>query len=112
MNNTTIKDAYPLPLIEECIDSLAGKKWFCTLDMNAGYWQIPVVDEDKEQTAFITRYGLFQFTRMPFRLSNSPATFQRVMHLVLSGLIWSVVIVYLDDINIVGATFEVTLQNL
>ena len=112
VNNATIKDAYPLPLIEECIDSLAGKKWFCTLDMNAGYWQIPVADEDKDKTAFITRYGLFQFTRMPFRLSNSPATFQRVMHLVLSGLIWSVVIVYLDDINIMGATFEETLQNL
>ena len=112
VNNATIKDAYPLLLIEECIDSLAGKKWFCTLDMNAGYWQIPVADEDKDKTAFITRYGLFQFTRMPFGLSNSPATFQRVMHLVLSGLIWSVVIVYLDDINIMGATFEETLQNL
>ena len=108
---TGSNNAYPLPLIEECIDSLAGKKWFCTLDMNAGYWQIPVAEEDKDKTAFITRYGLFQFTRMPFGLSNSPATFQRVMHLVLSGLIWSVVIVYLDDINIMGATFEETLQN-
>ena len=112
VNNATIKDAYLLPLIEECIDNLAGKIWFCTLDMNAGYWQLPVADEDKDKTAFITRYGLIQFTRMPFGLSNSPATFQRVMHLVLSGLIWSVVTVYLDDINIMGATFDETLQNL
>ena len=112
VKNVTTKDAYPLPLIEECMDSLAGKKFFCTLDMNSGYWQIPVAPEDKEKTAFITRYGLYQFTRMPFGLSNSPASFQRAMHLVLSGLIWNVVIVYLDDINVMGSTFEETLQNL
>lgn len=112
LNNVTVKDAYPLPLIEECMDSLADKKYFCTLDMNSGYWQIPVSPEDKEKTAFITRYGLYQFSRMPFGLSNSPATFQRAMHLVLSGLIWEIVIVYLDDINITGSTFEETLRNL
>ena len=112
VNNVTVKDAYPLPLIEECIDSLAGKKWFCTLDMNSGYWQIPVAEEDKEKTAFLTRYGLYQFTRMPFGLSNSPATFQRAMHLVLNGLIWESVIVYLDDINVMGATVEETLDHL
>ena len=94
------------------MDSLAGKKFFCMLDMNSGYWQIPVAPEDKEKTAFITRYGLYQITRMPFGLSNSPASFQRAMHLVLSGLIWNVVIVYLDDINVMGSTFEETLQNL
>ena len=112
VNNVTVKDAYPLPLIEECIDSLAGKKWFCTLDMNSGYWQIPVAAEDKEKTAFLTRYGLYQFTRMPFGLSNSPATFQRAMHMVLNGLIWERVIVYLDDINVMGATVEETLDHL
>ena len=112
MNNETLKDAYPLPLIEECMDSLAGKKYFCTLDMKSGHWQIPVAKEDKEKTAFITRYRLYHFTRMPFGLSNSPATFQRAMHLVLSGLIWDIVIVYLDDINVMGSTFEETLENL
>ena len=112
VNKETLKDAYPLPLIEECMDSLAGKKYFCTLDMNSGYWQIPVAKEYKEKTAFITRYGLYHFTRMPFGLSNSPATFQRAMHLVLSGLIWDIVIVYLDDINVMGSTFEETLENL
>ena len=112
VNNVTVKDAYPLPLIEECINSLAGKKWFCTLDMNSGYWQIPVAEEDKEKTAFLTRYGLYQFTRMPFGLSNSPATFQRAMHIVLNGLIWERVIVYLDDINVMGATVEETLDHL
>ena len=94
VNNETLKDAYPLPVIEECMDSLAGKKYFCTLDMNSGYWQIPVAKEEKEKTAFIARHGLYHFTRMPFGLSNSPPTFQRAMHLVLSGLIWDIVIVY------------------
>ena len=112
VNNVTVKDAYPLPLIEECIDSLAGKKWFCTLDMNSGYWQIPVAEEDKEKTAFLTRYSLYQFTRMPFGSSNSPATFQRAMHIVLNGLIWERVIVYLDDINVMGATVEEKLDHL
>ena len=80
--------------------------------MSSGYWQIPVAEEDKEKTAFLTRYGLYQFTRMPFGLSNSPATFQRAMHIVLNGLIWERVIVYLDDINVMGATMEETLDHL
>ena len=112
LNNVTVKDAYPLPLIEDCLDSLAGKSWFSTLDMNSGYWQIPLAEEDKKKTAFMTRYGLFQFTRMPFGLANGPATFQRAMHHVLSGLIWDAVVVYLDDISVVGETFEENLENL
>ena len=112
LNSVTTKDAHPLPLIDECIDSLSGMNWFCALDMNSGYWQIPIAEEDKDKTAFITKYGLFQFVRMPFGLVNAPATFQRAMHVVLSGLIWEAVIVYLDDINVLGRTFEETLGNL
>ena len=112
VNAVTEKDAYPLPLIEECLDSLAGKSWFCTLDMNSGYWQIPIADEDRCKTAFITKFGLFQFTRMPFGLCGAPATFRRAMHMVLGNLIWDIVIVYLDDINVLGETFEETLANL
>ena len=112
LNTVTVKDAYPLPLIDDCLDSLSGKSVFCTLDMNSGYWQIPVAAEDKDKTAFMTRYGLYQFLRLPFGLSNAPATFQRCMNTVLAGLIWETVIVYLDDINIVGKDFEETLSNL
>ena len=112
VNNVCAKDAYPLPLIEECLDSLAGKKWFCTLDMNSGYWQIPIAEEDKCKTAFITKFGLFQFVRMPFGLCGAPATFQRAMHMVLGELVWDIVIVYLDDINVLGETFDETLVNL
>ena len=112
LNAVTTLDAYPLPLIEECIDSLADMQWFSTLDMNSGYWQIPVAEQDKENTAFITKYGLFHFLRMPFGLSNAPATFQRTMNLVLSGLIWVNVIVYLDDVNVISRTFQENLVNL
>ena len=112
LNSVSIKDAYPLPLIEECIDALTGVEWFCALDMNSGYWQIPIAEEDRPKTAFITKYGLFQFLRMPFGLVNAPASFQRAMHVVLAGLIWEAVIVYLDDINVLGRTFEETLGNL
>ena len=80
--------------------------------MNSGYWQIPIADEDRCKTAFITKFGLFQFTRMPFGLCGAPATFQRAMHMVLGNLIWDIVIVYLDDINVLGETFEETLANL
>ena len=62
--------------IEECINSLADIRGFSTLDMNSGYWQLPVADEDKEKTAFITKYGLFHFLRIPFGLSNAQAMFQ------------------------------------
>ena len=112
LNAVTTRNAYPLRLIEECIDSLADMQWFSTLGMNSGYWQIPVAERDKEKTAFITKYGLFHFLRMPFGLSNAPATFQRTMNLVLFGLIWVNVIVYLDDVNVIGRRFQENLANL
>ena len=87
-------------------------RWFSMLDMKSGYWQLPVAEEDKEKTAFITKYGLFHFLRMPFGLSNAPATFQHTMNLVLSGLIWVSVIIYLDDVNVIGKTFHENLANL
>ena len=76
LNSVTERDAYPLPLIKECIDSLDGMHWFCMLDMNSGYWQIPIAEENKKKTAFLTRYGLFHFLRMSCGLSNAPVTFQ------------------------------------
>ena len=80
--------------------------------MNSGYWQIPIADKDRSKTAFITKFGLFQFTRMPFGLCGAPVTFQRAMHMVLGNLIWDIVIVNLDDINVLGETFKETLANL
>ena len=112
LNSITVKDAFPLPLISDCLDALAGTQFFSTLDMASGYYQIEIAPEDRDKTAFVTKYGLFQHTRMAFGLCNAPATFQRAMYLVLRGLTWSQVLAYLDDIMILGTTFEKHLQNL
>ena len=86
VNAVTRRDAYPLPRMDDTLDTLAGAKWFSTLDMVSGYWQVEVADKDKEKTAFCTPDGLYEFNVLPFGLCNGPATFQRLMDLVLSGL--------------------------
>ena len=86
VNELTCKDAYPLPRIDETLDTLGGAQWFCTMDSGRGYWQIKMKECDKPKTAFVTRKGLFKFKVMPFGLCNAPATFQRLMERVLMGL--------------------------
>ena len=112
VNQVTRKDSYPLPLIESCIDALAGVEFVSTLDLQSGYWQIELDPEDMRKSAFITKYGLFEHTRMPFGLCNAPATFQRAIELVLRGLTWDQVIAYLDDVIVVGTTFDEQVKNL
>ena len=112
LNYVTVKDAYPLPRIDESLDQLAGSKWFSCLDFSAGYWQVEVEPEDRPKTAFITRRGLFEFNVMPFGLCNAPASFERLMELVLSGLHWQICLIYLDDIIIFRKTFAEMIQNL
>eukprot|EP00731_Ephydatia_muelleri_P004061 Em0002g237a len=106
VNAVTRKDAQPLPRIDDTLDVLGSAKWFSSLDLASGYWQVEVCPEDREKTAFVTPYGLFQFRVMPFGLTNAPATFQRLMEEVLSGLHWTTCLVYLDDILIFSATVE------
>ena len=112
VNAVTRKDAYPLPRVDDTLDTLAGSKWFSTLDLLSGYWQVEVSPDDRDKTAFCTHEGLFEFKVMPFGLCNAPATFQRLMDAVLAGLKWSSCLVYLDDIIVPGATFEAHLANL
>ena len=112
LNDVTIKDAYPLPRIDESLDQLAGSKWFSCLDMNAGYWQVELEPEDRKKTAFISRKGLFEFKVLPFGLCNAPATFERLVEIVLAGLHWEICLVYLDDIIVSGKTFEDMVNNL
>ena len=112
LNAVTRKDAYPLPRIDDALDTLGSSKWFTTLDLISGYWQVEVSDQDKEKTAFSTPEGLFEFNVMPFGLCNAPATFQRLMDAVLAGLQWSSCLVYLDDVIVPGKTFGEHLMNL
>ena len=112
LNAVTRKDAYPLPRVDDTLDTLAHARWFTTLDLISGYWQVAVHPDDREKTAFCTPDGLFEFKVMPFGLCNAPATFQRLMDSVLAGLQWSTCLVYLDDIIIVGKTFADHLNNL
>ncbi len=112
LNEITRKDAYPLPNIQDCLSSLAGAKWFCTLDLASGYWQVDMNESDKEKTAFATHRGLFQFRKMAFGLTNAPATFMRLMEKVLEGLNWEQCLVYLDDIIVFGETFDQCLERL
>ena len=86
LNDVTIKDSYPLPRIDDCLDTLAGCNWFSTLHLCSGYWQVTMAKADKPTTTFTTGNGLYQFTVMSFGLCNAPVTFERLMEKVLSGL--------------------------
>ena len=112
VNNVTKGDAYPLPRIDDMLESLNGASWFTSLDLASGFWQVEMDEEDKEKTAFISHNGLYEFTIMPFGLKGAPATFQRLMNIVYSGLAWTILLVYLDDTIVYADTFDQHLNNL
>uniref|UniRef100_A0A5S6QF07 Reverse transcriptase domain-containing protein n=1 Tax=Trichuris muris TaxID=70415 RepID=A0A5S6QF07_TRIMR len=94
LNEVTRKDAYPLPRIDGTLGALVDARYFSTLDLLSGYWQVELTEEAKEETAFVTHDGLFQFNVIPFGLTRAPATFQRLMERVLAGLKWNTCLVF------------------
>ena len=112
LNAVTIKDAFPLPRVSDCLDAVAGSTLFSCFDVTSGYHQIPVRDTDIPKTTFCTKYGLYEYTSMPMGLTNSPATFQRLMEIALRGLQWHTCLIYLDDIVVFGNNFEEHLKRV
>ena len=106
LNSLTKKLVDPPPEIDDCLDTLAGKKFFSQLDFTSGFWRIPMEEKFKELTAFRTEDGLFQFKRMPFDLTNAPASFQRMVNALLSGLKGMNLKVFIDDISVATNTGE------
>ena len=111
LNLKTHKDAYPLPRIDEALEALKGAKYFSSIDLAHGCHQVAIEDKDIEKTAFrVGTGGLFEFTRMPMGLCNSPATFMRLMDLGFRDLNFQSILIYLDDILLFGSSPEELLK--
>ena len=113
LSEVTCKDAYLLPQVNDLIDTLSGNKYFRPLDLASGYWQVVVEKSSHEKTAFVIPGGdIYHFKHMPFGLANAVPTFQRLMSNVLQGLLCNKYLVYLDDVLLVGHSFEEHINNL
>lgn len=106
LNDRTVRDSHPLPLIQEMLSMLQGSHFFTTLDAASGYWQVPLHPSCRPYTAFICSEGLFEWNVLPFGLKNAPPFYQRMMNEIFAGLIGRGVLVYVDDILIYGPTLE------
>jgi len=112
LNGITVKDKFPLPRIDDNLDRLAHATLFSTLDFNAGYWGVPIMEKDKHKTAFHTHEGLYEFNRMPFGLCNAPAHFSRQMQLIFGTLRADFLTLYLDDICVASTSFAQHMEHL
>ena len=112
LNALTKTDSFPLPIIQDALDTLGSARHFSIIDLRSAFLQLPLHPDDCEKTAFVTKQGLFEFTVLPFGLKNSPSIFQRLMHQVLGGLLGHTCCVFLDDIIVFSTTWEEHLQHL
>jgi len=112
LNKATLKDHFPLPFIDQVLDTLAGNKYFSFLDGFSGYNQIQVALEDQDKTTFTCPWGTYSYRVLPFGLCNSPATFQRALLGIFSDLIHDCVEVYMDDFTVYGNSLKEALENL
>lgn len=114
LNAITKSDSYPMPLIDELLQSTKRHCYMSTLDLRSGYWQVSVKEDDRDKTAFITPLGIYRFKHMPFGLKNAPATFQRLIDRFRScaSLKEVTILAYLDDLLIISEGFQQHLQDL
>ena len=116
LNAVTKADRFPLPRIADLLDHLGSSRFFTTLDLDSGFWQVKVDDDSHAKTAFITHRGLFEFHVMPFGLTNAPAIFQRLMQRVLDGVNpedgQSFADVYIDDVLVFSQTADDHVEHL
>ena len=106
LNAVTRKDSFPLPCINDAFDALSEKKYFSSMDLMSGYWQVEMEPESHERTTFITYSGLYEFLVLPFGLTGVPGTFARLMESVLHNLSYKICLIYLDDILVHSKIFE------
>ncbi|POM59155.1 Hypothetical protein PHPALM_36101, partial [Phytophthora palmivora] len=112
LNAVTVKDCYPMPLIDDILDVLGNAKLFSTMDIASGYWNVPMAAGSVGKTAFACKFGLFEWLVMPFGLCNAVPAFERLMEGVLVDLKWRTCLVYLDDCVVFSDDFPTHLVRL
>nr|GEY06599.1 reverse transcriptase domain-containing protein [Tanacetum cinerariifolium] len=112
LNESTRKDHFPLPFMDQMLERLAGNEYYCFLDGFSGYFQIPIDPRDQEKTTFTCPYGTFAYRRMPFGLCNASDTFQRCMLAIFHDMVEKIMEVFMDDFSVFGNSFENCLSRL
>jgi hypothetical protein len=112
LNEVTIKNKYTLPIIDDLFDQLKGAKYFSKVDLRSGYHQLKIRESDIPKTAFVTRYGQYEFTVMSFGLTNAPAYFMNLMNKVFMEELYKFVVVIIDDILVYSKSVEEHEQHL
>ena len=113
LNSRTKKDAYPLPRMQETMESMVGARFFSTMDLKSGFWQVKMAKDSQQYTTFtVGSMGVYEFLRMPYGLCNAPATFQRLMQNCLGELDLTYALIYLDNVIVFSWTEEEHLHRL
>ena len=113
LNARTKKDAYPLPRMQETMESMVGARHFSCMDLKSGFWQVQMDEDSRQYTAFtVGSMGVYEFLCMPYGLCNAPATFQRLMQNCLGELNLTYALIYLDDVIVYSKTEEEHLVRL